>query len=113
MNSKKLLVNNIYFKLNKSISKKYIHDVVNIISNYISEEICNDRSVSIKNFGTFSPYIFHEHMAYDVCTGMKRFIPAFKSVKFRIHSEFQAILNKRRASMKKRSWKRKKVGQKG
>ncbi len=41
-------------KIGKAVAQKLISDIISIVSNYIIDEVTENRPVSINNFGTFS-----------------------------------------------------------
>lgn len=94
--TKQHLIDNIYKKLGGAVSKLIIRDVITVISNYIQEEVKQDRSVSIQNFGTFSPFNFHERGGLDVYSGKPLRMKNFKSVKFSPHAVFRSLLEGKR-----------------
>jgi len=100
---KKTIVDNIYKHLGKTLSKNQIYDVVTVICDYLSEELIENRSVSIKNFGTLSPYMFHGHEGIDVSSGNMRYVEEFRSVKFRPHHVlWRLVKRKRKKILRKR-----------
>lgn len=99
--NKARLVDNIYKRLDGATSKLVIRDVIAVICNYVIEEMEHDRTVSIQNFGTFSPYRFHEHDGVDVSSGAMRHVEGFRSVKFLPHAIFRLLLNRKRKKFKK------------
>lgn len=98
---KKDIVNIIYKKLNKVASKKDIKKAIDILIKSMTEEFLNKNSISIKNFGTFSPYLFKGHNAYNVNNGNFLYIKNFISIKFRTNSTFKKILNAKKNFFKK------------
>jgi len=94
--TKAKLVDNIYKKLGGAVSKLVIRDVVTVICHYIQTELGYDRVVSVQNFGTFSPYRFHEHDGIDVSSGAMRHVEGFRSVKFLPHAVFRLLLKRKR-----------------
>jgi nucleoid DNA-binding protein len=94
--SKKYLIARIYKKLHKAVPKLVIHDVVTAVTDYIVQELSEDRSFSVENFGTFSPYHFHSHEGLDVSSGAMQYVEGFKSVKFRPHAVYCLLLERKR-----------------
>lgn len=89
---KKDLSNIIYKKLNKIISKPKIKKSIDIIINSLADELIEKKSISIKNFGTFSPYLFKGHKSFNVNTGNFIYIDSFLNIKFRTHYSFNKII---------------------
>jgi len=94
------LTNSIYNKLNKSLQKKYIYDVISIIINHITKELINKNSVSIPKFGTFSIYKYHSHKGYNIQKKQMHETSSFVTVKLRPHSNFLEMIRKRRPYLK-------------
>lgn len=90
--SKNKLISNVYKKLNGTIPLTVLNDVTLIVLEFMINEFKNYRPFSIKNFGTFSPFKFHEHKGIDVSTGKMRIVESFTSVKFRPHVAFLRLL---------------------
>lgn len=79
------LVSNVYKKTGKTVHKRIIKDIVNIINEHIIEELEADRVFIVPNFGSWSP-------AYR---SLKRFKPV-KIINFRPHAAFRLLLQRRR-----------------
>lgn len=93
---KKTLVNNIYDKLNKTVTKLLIYDVMISVTDYIIDELSQDRTFSVNNFGTFSLCKFHAHKGFNIHTGKMQHVNGFKMVKFRPHAVFSLLLKRKR-----------------
>jgi len=98
---KKDLINIIYKRLNKLAKKKDIKKSIDILIESIVLEFLNKNSISIKNFGTFSPYLFKGHNSYNVNNGEFLHINSFISIKFRPNYIFKKILESKRNFFKK------------
>lgn len=94
------MTNLLYDRLNGTISKKSINDAISFICDYLITNVVEDKSISIINFGTFSPYIFHAHKAFNIALGKMQQVKAFRSVKFRAHSTFLNLIASRRDRFK-------------
>jgi len=94
--NKKDLTVNIHKRLGGVVSKNQIYDVITIICDYISEELLENRSVTIKSFGTLSPYVFHGHEGMDISRGEMRYVEEFRSVKFRPHHILLRLVQRKR-----------------
>jgi len=99
--SKKHLTDKIYKRLNKAASKLVIHDVITVIGDHIVSELEKDRAFSVTNFGTFSPFRFHEHQGMDISSGAMQKVSSFRSVKFRPHAVFRLLLDRKRKKFEK------------
>lgn len=93
---KREIAGNIYRKFNKAVYRKHIYDVINIVCDYIVDEISQDNVVSVDNFGTFYATTFHGHTGYDLETGNLREFEPFRTVKFRPHHTFNLLFNRKR-----------------
>lgn len=96
--TKKVIANKIQKKLNYTLKKTVIQDAISVMCVMIQKELIRDQAVSIENFGTLSPYTFHQHMGRNVVTKQLQEIESFRSVKFRPHSVFLELLAQRKAS---------------
>jgi len=79
------IINNIWKRTGKVIPRMQIRDAATIIENYISDEIRNKRSLTVENFGTFSPKI----MTFKIPSSDKNI--AHRMI-FIIHGKFKIIL---------------------
>ncbi len=53
----------------------------------------DNESISVSNFGTLNPYLFHSHKAFNVQTGLVQINPEFWSAKFHTHTSFDKLIN--------------------
>lgn len=90
------IVDAIYFRLDKSLKRKYITDSVNVICEELAESLIENEAITVKNFGTLNPYLFHAHRGYNVQTGIVQEYPEFWSVKFHTHDSFQKLMEEKR-----------------
>lgn len=97
---KKKMVNLLYNRLNGTIPKKSIDDAIIFICDFLIKKVIDNESVSINNFGTFSPFIFHAHRAFNIAKGTIQQVKAFRSVKFRAHHTFLNFVLKKRDRFK-------------
>lgn len=107
------LTNIIWNKLGKSIKKATIYDSVAIIFDKIIEDLANSQIVSVKNFGTLSPYIRKSRICLDVASGKIRPTRTKRLVRFRASANFLKLAKLRRASLKRSKSRSKKSGQAG
>ncbi len=69
---------------------------MNLVCGEIVREILGNQAISIKNFGTLSPYRFHGHKALDVSTGIVGSVKPFRTVRFHPHAVFLRLMEGRR-----------------
>lgn len=86
------LVDKIYKRLKGTVKKSDIRFAINIIINEIRNELINKRSISIKNFGTLTPYLFQAHKGINMFTKKIEMFPKTWSVKFHAHVGFLKLL---------------------
>lgn len=98
--SKRKLASLIFKRLNKSIAKNSIYDAIGIINESIINRIVNNEAVSVDNFGTLSSYLFHQHKGMNVASGQQQIVKSFKTVKFRVHSTFEDLVEQRKDKFK-------------
>ena len=99
---KRDIVEKIYQRTNGEIPKAVIHDVVTIAVDYIVNEVKEDRAVSVKYFGTFSPFRFKDRRGMNISTKKLAIVKGFNSLKFRAHSVFNSLLKKKRKKFQKK-----------
>lgn len=58
--------------------------------------LLENSEISIKNFGTLSPYVLASHRAFNVVSGQINHAPKFCSVRFHPHFEFKRLIAERR-----------------
>ena len=98
---KKKLTNIIYRRLGGALSKSAIYDAINVINDSLIDMIVNNKAISIENFGTISPYVFHSHKGMNIASGKIQQVQEFKTVKFRVHNVFQTLVEQRKKKFKK------------
>lgn len=89
-------------RLGGAVDKKDIYGAISIICNEISTAMIENRAVSIKNFGTFSPYLHPGRLSHDVHLGKLAQQKPFRRFKFYPHHNFIRLLKDRRANFLKR-----------
>jgi nucleoid DNA-binding protein len=82
---KNKMISIIHNKLNKEVSKIIINDSINIINDYLAQELIENKSVSIDKFGTLSPY--------------KQFDKI--NIKLRPHFAFKTLIDRKKKSFQK------------
>lgn len=105
--TKKEIVSVIYKRYGRSLKRSIIRDAINVVCSMLEEDLLEDRSVSVKNFGTFSPYFFHGHIGYNVAHGKMQAVKAFRDIRFHPHATFLRLLELRRKSFLEREGSRK------
>lgn len=100
---KKQITEEIYNRLDGAISTKELYYVVSLITKEITDIILRQESISIKNFGTLSSYLFHGHKGFNVATRTVEYVEPFKTVKLYVHVGFKSLLQKNREKFNKSS----------
>src|SRR5690554_6291491 len=90
------LTNLIYKRLEKNITKKDIRLAIDIICEEIASILIDKEALSISNFGTLNPYLFHSHNGINVQTGEMQIHKKFWSVKFHAHNAFENLLREKK-----------------
>lgn len=96
------LTKSIYKQLNGAIPYRSIYYAVNVIVQEMAKEIILDRVISVKRFGTLSPYSIPGHLANDIMSGEVREIPTVRSVKFHPHESFLSLIKDRKDGFRKK-----------
>lgn len=96
--TRKKIAGKIYRRFGSALKQRIILDAINIICVTLHNDILQDRAVSVENFGTFSPYRFHEHRAMNIATGQIEKVKSFRTVKFRPHFTLLELVSQRRES---------------
>ena len=73
-----------------------------MICEELAESLIENEAITIKNFGTLNPYLFHSHRGYNVQTGIVQEYPEFWSVKFHTHDAFQKLMEEKREYFSKK-----------
>ncbi len=98
--NKKELTTILSEKLNNTISKKDIYHSITIICEYLLDQIKDNKSVSVDNFGTFSPFIMKGHKGYHIGTNSLHKTPSLLMVKFRPHIVLINMLKRKKDEFK-------------
>jgi len=101
--NKKKLTANIYKRLSGAISKNQIYDIITVICDYCSDELYNNRSITIKKFGTLSPYLFHGHEGLNIARAEMQYVDEFRTVKFRPHHILRRLVQRKRKKFVRKS----------
>lgn len=94
--TKKHLTEKIQKRFGNEITQRLLKDATDSIIDTIITELTCDRPVSVENFGTLSPFIFHGHQGMDIATGKNVFVPAFRTVRFHPHDGLRALMERRK-----------------
>jgi len=94
--TKKIIISKIHKKLGGALNKRLIRDAVNAVCVSLQEQLFEDQAISIENFGTLSPCVFHQHKGVNIHTGRIQEVPSFRTIKFHPHFVFLDLLSRRR-----------------
>lgn len=96
--TKKNIVSKMYKKLGRELNQRLVQDAVNALCVKLQEALIQNQAVSIENFGTISPFIFHKHNGMNIQTGKLQEIAQFRTVRFHPHSILLELLSQHRDS---------------
>lgn len=96
--TKKVIISKIHKKMGEALNKRIVRDAVNAICSSLEEQFVQDQALSVENFGTLSPYVFHGHTGLNIQTGEMQEVKPFRTVKFHPHFVFLDLLVLRRES---------------
>lgn len=97
---KKKLTNVIFKRLNGALTKSAIYDALVIINDSLIEFAVSNKTISIHNFGTFSPFLFLEHKGFNIASGEMQEVKSFKTLKFRPHANFLDLVEQKKGKFK-------------
>ena len=95
------LVRRLYERLGRVIPTRDIRSAVDVIVEEVVSSLVQDVPVTVKNFGTLSPYQYHGHAAKHVGTGRIINVKAFRTVKLNPAEAFWKLLSERRERFEK------------
>lgn len=98
--NKQKLVDLVYTKLSKEISKDEIRAVVSIIITWMIETLKDGQPVTISRFGTFSIYLYKGHEAANVKNLEKIKTRDLLSIRFIPSDMFQKFLENKKKLFK-------------
>jgi nucleoid DNA-binding protein len=98
---KKDLAKEIKKKMFNSVNEEVIKNALEVLIEELSKDLIDDVPISVKNFGTLSPYLYHGHFAYNVQTGERYNMKPFRTVKFNSHESFTNLVKDRIDNFKK------------
>lgn len=86
-------------KTNKSVPKRLINDIVNIIINYICEEVSANKTISVNKFGTFYQAPTKPRLVWSNFQEKMILSQSKVNVKFEPHTVFSKLLKDKRISL--------------
>lgn len=92
---RKQIADAVYNKLDKTVHKIVIADIIDETFYYIFDQLANHKSVSIENFGTYSTY-----KRNDLVYNNGKFFEIRANVKFRPHYLFLNLCKSQKKSSK-------------
>lgn len=98
---KRKLTEAIYNRLGGAISKSSIYDALGVINDSMVDMIVDNKTISVHNFGTLSPYVFHGHKGLNINSGHLQEVKEFKTVKFRAHHTLMLLLEQKKDKFRK------------
>jgi nucleoid DNA-binding protein len=99
--NKTILVRLLYERLGRAIPIRVVRSAVDVLLDEIAGCLVQDVPVTIRNFGTLSPFQYHGHPAQHVGTGRMVEVKAFRSVKLHGAEAFLRLLSERREQFEK------------
>lgn len=100
--TKKQLSHKIFEKFGRAIKKRTIHDAVVTVFETIMNDLVSNKTFSVKNFGTLSPYTQSPHNAFNVSTGRIRLTHKKNTIKFQAHTSFTSLIGRRSSLLRKK-----------
>ena len=98
---KRDLVRRLYDRFGRAIPLRDVRSAVDVIVEEVVSALIQDIPVTVKNFGTLSPYQYHGHAAKHVGTGRMVEVKAFRTVKLNAADSFLKLLKDRRDRFEK------------
>lgn len=82
--SQKIIVDNVYKRLNKTLTKETIFDIINIVSDFILEKILNLENINIPGLGIlYCKYNSENNNVYlPLAKENKHYLPKKMQIKF-------------------------------
>lgn len=97
------LARKLWKKTGEIIVKRQFFDIFTIINNYLYEEIINDRSVYIDNFGTFTQIVPNSKKVWSRWQNKFIMSKPTKKLIFRPHLNFTGLIQLKRKNLTKSS----------
>jgi len=88
-------------KLNKKVSTRQLDDILNIINQYLYEEIINNKPIYIDNFGTISQKVSKSRKIWSKFKKAYVLTVPARQLVFRAHSVFLDLIEKKRKNFEK------------
>jgi nucleoid DNA-binding protein len=82
-------------KKSGNIPLQKVYQAIGLIVEQMASDLIKDQVVTVRCFGTFSPYVRQPHLAHDVHTGLVRDVKSSRSVKFHPHEAFKELIRVR------------------
>jgi nucleoid DNA-binding protein len=98
---KRDLIRRIYDRLGRAIPVRDVRSAVDVTVEEVASALVQDVPVTVKNFGTLSPYQYHGHAAKHVGTGRTIEVKAFRTVKLNAAEAFLKLLLERKERFEK------------
>lgn len=83
-------------RLNGVVSKSSIYDAINVICDELSDNLSNNESIVINNFGILDTYVHHGHDGMDISSGQVKYVEPFVNAKFIPHENLLTLLNRKK-----------------
>ena len=93
--NRKELSSLVFNRLNKTVPKRLIYDILNIIVDDMSDKLVGGESISIDNFGTFSTYLHSGHDAMNVVSNVVEYVPARRNIRLIAHATLDGLIQNR------------------
>ncbi len=93
--NRKELSSLVYKRLNETVPKRLIYDIINIMVDDMSNKLADGESISIDNFGTLSTYLRHGHDALNVSTNSVEYVHPRRNIRLIAHSTLDALIQNR------------------
>jgi nucleoid DNA-binding protein len=85
----------------RAIQYNKIHLAVNVIIDQLAFDLSENQAISVRRFGTLSPYVRKGRTAYNVSTGEMHETDNTTLVKFHAHESFTLLLQDKKVRFRK------------
>ena len=92
---RKKLASLVFSRLNETVPKGLLYDIIYIVSDDLSEKLLSDESISIENFGTLSTYVIPGHNARNIYTNSIEYIEPKRSIRLIPHATLDGLIQNR------------------
>jgi nucleoid DNA-binding protein len=86
-------------KINHTVPKRLLFDVIEIINNFISDEVSANRTFSVTKFGTFYQATRKPYLKWSTQQQKKVMTKESRQVKFAKHDVFSKLLKSKRKNI--------------